>query len=49
MSKTLRNQMVEWNMIPWRKLERHVYKLQKRIFRAGQRGDAKVCAVVRTD
>jgi RNA-directed DNA polymerase len=42
MSKTLRNQMVEWNMIPWRKLERHVYKLQKRIFRASQRGDAKV-------
>ncbi|OUL35763.1 reverse transcriptase N-terminal domain-containing protein [Nostoc sp. 106C] len=41
MSKTLRNQMVEWNTIPWQKLERRVFKLQKRIFRASQRGDTK--------
>ena len=41
MSNTLRNQMVEWNTIPWRKLERRVFKLQKRIFQASQRGDAK--------
>lgn len=34
--------MVEWNLIPWRKLERHVFKLQKRIFQASQRGDTKV-------
>lgn len=41
MSKTLRNQMVEWNEIPWHRLERRVYKLQKRIFRAKQSGDVK--------
>jgi RNA-directed DNA polymerase len=33
--------MVEWNMIPWHKLERRVFKLQKRIFQASQRGDVK--------
>ncbi|MBD2255758.1 group II intron reverse transcriptase/maturase [Nostoc parmelioides] len=42
MSKTLSNQMVEWNAINWRKLERNVYKLQKRIFQASLRGDTKV-------
>lgn len=41
MSKTLSNQMVEWNAILWHKLERRVYKLQKRIFRASARGDVK--------
>ena len=34
--------MVEWNAINWRKLEKTVYKLQKRIFQASQRGDTKV-------
>lgn len=29
----------EWKLIPWRKLERRVFKLQNRIFRANQRGD----------
>lgn len=33
--------MVEWNQLNWRKLEKVVFKLQKRIFRASQRGDAK--------
>lgn len=33
--------MMEWNQIPWRKLERKVFKLQKRIFRASKRGDVK--------
>jgi len=33
--------MVEWRHINWRKLERSVYKLQKRIYRASQRGDVK--------
>ena len=33
--------MVEWNRVNWRKLERKVYKLQKRIYRASQRGDVK--------
>jgi len=31
----------EWQALPWRKLERGVYKLQTRIFRASQRGDRK--------
>ena len=31
--------MYEWNQIPWRKLERTTFKLQKRIFRASNRGD----------
>jgi RNA-directed DNA polymerase len=43
MSKTrIQNPMVEWKSISWRKLERHVFKLQKRIFKASQRGDVKV-------
>jgi len=42
MSKTQSKQlMVEWNQVKWRKLERKVYKLQKRIYRASNRGDAK--------
>jgi RNA-directed DNA polymerase len=31
----------EWKTLPWRRLERGVFKLQKRIFRASQRGDRK--------
>lgn len=31
----------EWNTINWRKLERKVFKLQKRIYRASQRDDIK--------
>ncbi len=42
MSKTQSQQlMVEWRSIDWRKLERRVYKLQKRIYRASNRGDVK--------
>ena len=33
--------MDEWRTIPWRKLERRVYKLQKRIYRAANRGDVR--------
>ena len=33
--------MYEWNQIPWRKLEKEVFKLQKRIYQASQRGDVK--------
>jgi len=32
----------EWNTIPWRKLEVIVFKLQKRIYRASQRGDVRL-------
>lgn len=41
MSKAQSNLMMEWKDIPWRKLERKVFKLQKRIFKASQRGDVK--------
>ena len=30
-----------WSDIPWRKLERCVFKLQKRVYKASQRGDVK--------
>ncbi len=30
-----------WNMLPWRKFEQHVYRIQKRIFRAEQRGNVR--------
>src|SRR4028118_323770 len=43
MSKTSFKTTVEWQSINWRKLERRVFKLQKRIFRASQRGDVKAC------
>lgn len=33
--------MYEWNEIPWRKLERITFKLQKRIYQAANRGDGK--------
>lgn len=33
--------MYEWQDLPWRKIERAVFKLQKRIYQASQRGDTK--------
>lgn len=41
MSKARNIPMKEWNSIPWRKLERKVFKLQKRIFQASRRDDVK--------
>lgn len=41
MSKTSLKTTEEWKEIPWRKLERKTFKLQKRIYRASQRGDVK--------
>ena len=38
MSTALRP-MYQWNTIRWPKIERKVFKLQKRIYRAAQRGD----------
>jgi RNA-directed DNA polymerase len=32
----------EWKTLPWRKLERQVFKLQKRIYQASLRGDVKL-------
>ena len=42
MSNTSLKTTAEWNQINWRKLERRIYKLQKRIYRASGRGDVKV-------
>lgn len=39
---TTKKSMYEWKDIPWRKLERNVFKLQKRIYQAARRGDTKV-------
>lgn len=33
--------MYEWKDLPWRKIERQVFKLQKRIYQASRRGDVK--------
>jgi RNA-directed DNA polymerase len=33
--------MYEWKDIPWQKLERNIFKLQKRIYQASSRGDVK--------
>lgn len=30
-----------WNKLPWRKLEKHVYRIQKRIYQARQRGNVR--------
>ena len=35
------SQSEEWGEVPWRTLERHLYRLQKRIFKASERGDLK--------
>lgn len=34
--------MMEWKKVDWRKLEKRVFKLQKRIYRASERGDIKL-------
>ncbi len=41
MSKTRHEPTVEWKHFNWRKLEKVVYKLQKRIYKASQRGEVK--------
>src|SRR6266852_2257890 len=32
--------MYEWNTLPWRTIERWVFKLQRRIYQASQRNDS---------
>lgn len=39
---TMATSMYEWKNINWRKVERCVFKLQKRIYRASQQGDVKL-------
>ena len=34
--------MYKWSDIPWRKLEKNIYKLQKRIYKASSRGNVKL-------
>ncbi len=41
MPKTEQQATVGWEQTDWRKLERVVFKLQKRIYQASQRGDVK--------
>jgi RNA-directed DNA polymerase len=35
------HQSEAWNELPWRKLEKHVYRIQKRIYRAKQAGKTR--------
>src|SRR6266487_3991491 len=30
-----------WKQVPWKKLEQHCFRIQKRIYRASQRGEAR--------
>lgn len=39
---TVQQPMYEWKDLPWKDIERRVFKLQKRIYRASLRGDVKV-------
>ena len=32
---------LEWKEVPWKNLEKRVFKLQKRIYKASSRGDVK--------
>jgi RNA-directed DNA polymerase len=41
MSKTEITSKVEWRQINWRQAQKAVFKLQKRIYRASNRGDVK--------
>jgi RNA-directed DNA polymerase len=33
--------MDEWNALPWKRFERRVFKLRKRIYQASRRGDVR--------
>jgi RNA-directed DNA polymerase len=32
---------VAWKTMPWKKLEQHIFRIQKRIYRASQRGETR--------
>jgi RNA-directed DNA polymerase len=40
--------MVAWQDIPWKKIHRHVFRLQKRMYRATQRGDVRTAHKLQT-
>ena len=39
MDNALKQQADKWSELPWKKFEKVLYKLQKRIYRASLRGD----------
>jgi len=39
--KTTEEMSGTWRELPWRKLEKHVYRMQKRIYQASQRGNTR--------
>ena len=41
MSTIDQQSMYEWKTLPWKQIERRVFKLQKRIYQASCRGDVK--------
>jgi RNA-directed DNA polymerase len=41
MSKTDLNSTVEWNELNWRKIQKAIFKLQKRIYRAYVNGEVR--------
>jgi RNA-directed DNA polymerase len=34
--------MVAWQDLPWKKIQRHVFRLQKRMYRATQQGRVRI-------
>ena len=38
--------MYAWQDIPWHKVERAVFKLQQRIYRASRHGDVKTVDII---
>lgn len=38
---TVKSPMYEWKNVPWRKIQRNVFKLQKRIYQASLKGDRR--------
>jgi RNA-directed DNA polymerase len=38
---TATRSVYEWNALPWKRIQRQVFKLQKQIYRASQRGEVK--------
>ncbi|MBO1346320.1 MAG: group II intron reverse transcriptase/maturase [Hormoscilla sp. GUM202] len=39
---TSERKVYDWNAVPWRKLKKNVFKIQKRIYRAAQRGNKQL-------
>ena len=42
MSRSICYFRYKWKDLPWKKFQRTVYKLQKRIYKAASRGDVKI-------